>query len=143
MEHIKNFEEFIEDNTIEFGFKPFQDEMYEMASVGFLTPKLEIYVNTNDGGDIPHFHIWDTTTRGDKFHTCIQIKDNKYFHHTGKEDFLNSKMRKYLIKFLQSNDEYGELNWKVLIKEWNRNNSNMKVDINTTMPDYSDIEDNR
>lgn len=143
MDKIKNFEESIEHRHIEVGFKSSNDELYEMASVGFLTPKLEIYVNTNDGGDIPHFHIWDTSTRGNEFHTCVQIKDNKYFHHTGKEDVINSKMRKRLIKFLQSNDEYGELNWKVLIKEWNRNNSNMKIDINTEMPDYSEIEDNK
>lgn len=141
MDKIKTFDEYV--NEIQDKKYDKNLELEEMARVGYLTPKLEIYVNTNDGGDIPHFHIRDVSSRGNEFHTCIQIKENKYFHHTGKEDVLNSKERKQLNDFLQSNDKYGELNWKVLIKEWNRNNSNMEVDINTPQPNYNTILENK
>ena len=117
----------------------YNDMILEMARVGYLNTKLEIYVNTNDPGNIPHFHIRDVSTRGQKFHTCIEIKTNKYFHHTGKEDVLSTKEKKALYNFLNSKDKYGESNWKVLIKEWNRNNSDMEIDINLKTPDYTTI----
>lgn len=119
-------------------------ELEEMTRVGYLNPKLEIYVNTNDEGNVPHFHIHDISTKGNEFHTCVQIeKKNMYFHHTGKENILNSKERKQLNDFLKTNDKYGELNWKVLIKELNRNNSNIEIDINTPQPDYTIILENK
>lgn len=31
----------------------------EMARVGDMNPKLEVYIRTDDGGNLPHFHIWD------------------------------------------------------------------------------------
>lgn len=137
---IHKFKEFI--NEIQESNYNENLELNEMARVGYLNNKLEIYVNTNDGGNIPHFHIRDISTKGNVFHTCVQIEHNIYFHHTGKENILNSKERKLLNDFLKSNDKYGELNWKVLIKEWNRNNSNIEVDINTPQPDYNVILEN-
>ena len=84
----------------------------EMARIGYLPDKqgrpeeqFEIYVNTNDGGDKPHFHLryepdWD------KFHSCIRIDCCEYFEHEGKENILNSSMRKRLVNFLNaSNDD--------------------------------------
>lgn len=135
MKKIPLFEEFAatKDNEL----------LLEMARVGEIEGKYEIYVNTNDDGNIPHFHLRDKGTMENEFHTCIEIRRNYYFHHNGKEDCLNAKMRKNLISFLESNDEYGECNWIVLIKEWNRNNSNAKIDISTPMPDYTTIQDNK
>lgn len=117
----------------------YDDMILEMARVGYLNTKLEIYVHTNDPGNIPHFHIRDVKTRGNEFHTCVEIKTNRYFHHTGKEGVLNGKERKALYDFLNSNDKYGESNWKVLIKEWNRNNSDMEISIDLKLPDYRTI----
>ncbi|MBR1962255.1 MAG: hypothetical protein IKA26_04795, partial [Alistipes sp.] len=46
------------------------NELLEMAKVGPLNDKLVIYIWTNDGGNIPHFHIVDKSTMGNEFHTC-------------------------------------------------------------------------
>lgn len=111
----------------------------EMAQIGCIGP-YQIYVRTNDAGQIPHFHVWDLSTNGQKFHTCIRIDKPEYFHHTGKEGVLNSKSRKLLVSFLEGQDEFEDsTRWKVLVKEWNRNNSKVKIDPNTPMPDYTKL----
>ena len=43
------------------------------------------------------------------------------------------------MKFLNSNDKWGEQNWVVLLKEWERNNSNISIDIKQPIPDYTNI----
>ena len=107
----------------------------EMAQIGTFS-KYTIIVWTNDPGNTPRFHIVDSSTRGEKFHTCLKIESPEYFHHSGKEDVLNNKERKELLKFLNSKDKWGEQNWVVLLKEWDRNNSNYSIDINQVIPDY-------
>ena len=62
MQNIKNFKDYL---------NSFQDcqmnesiesiELNEMAKVGYLDPKnptIIVFVNTNDNGNIPHFHVW-------------------------------------------------------------------------------------
>ena len=110
----------------------------EMAQIGTFS-KYTIIVWTNDPGNIPHFHIVDSSTRGEKFHTCLKIETPEYFHHSGKEDVLNNKERKELLKFLNSKDKWGEQNWVVLLKEWERNNSKTSIDINLPIPDYTKL----
>ncbi len=114
------------------------NELTEVSQVGTFN-NYTIIVWTNDTGNIPHFHIVDSSTYGNKFHTCIKIEKAEYFHHSGKEDVLNHKERKELMKFLNSNDKWGEQNWVVLLKEWERNNSNMSIDIKQPIPDYTNI----
>ena len=101
---------------------------------------LVIYVRSNDPCNIPHFHIVDKTTLGNKFHTCIKIETSEYFHHTGKEDVLNSKERKQLLDFLNYSNELGVSNWRYLLLSWNTNNSTKKVNMNIQMPDYTNIK---
>ena len=111
--------------------------LHEMARVGFFD-EYEIYIHTDDPGHIPHFHIWDAETRGDKFHTCIRIDKAEYFHHNGKEDTLNSKDKKDLCKFLQSkpkNKRY-DTYWEYLISMWNDNNSIIEINEEQEMPNY-------
>lgn len=112
------------------------NELFEMALIGNVD-EYAISINTNDGGYIPHFHIKDTNSNGNKFHTCIKIEKTEYFHHTGKENILNSKLRKELIKFLKSETELGITHWKYLVATWNKNNSNRKLPIEIPMPDYT------
>ena len=115
------------------------DILNEMAQIGYVGP-YQVYVHTNDPGHIPHFHMWDLTTRGDTFHTCIRIDKSEYFHHTGKEDVLNSKLKRQLMRFLNEVDEdSGFTNWKWLVLEWNRNNSSHKIPIDTELPDYTKL----
>lgn len=114
-----------------------ESELYEMAQIGKFDTYV-VFVHTNDSGKVPHFHVWDATTRGQKFHTCVKLDSAEYFHHIGKTDVFNSKARKDLYSFLSSSseDEPEKTNWQVLVIEWNRNNSDKKVDRGIIMPDY-------
>ncbi|MBR5825299.1 MAG: hypothetical protein IKY67_14295 [Paludibacteraceae bacterium] len=86
------------------------DMLYEMASVGYFTtfkengkqesPKFKVFV-CGDEGEIPHMHIWDDETDGKKIHTCVCLDKIEYFHHTGKEDILTPKQKKFLFDFLK------------------------------------------
>lgn len=112
----------------------------EMARLGFIND-LEIYVRTDDPGKIPHFHICDRETKGQKFHTCVQISKCAYFKHTGKEDTLNSKQRKDLVEFLGKIHKSKKFsNWEYLIAIWNDNNSDVEVPVDCQMPDYTKLK---
>lgn len=120
--------------------------LLEMAQVGPLDNKLIIYIRSNDAGNIPHFHIVDKQTLGKDFHTCVEIKTNKYFHHTGKEDILNSKQRKNLNDFFKQKHKSAKLNltnWEYCLILWNDNNSNMNIPEDLEQPDYTEIFDNK
>ena len=139
MKKIKNFKEFVDSNKK-------QEPLLEMARVGFISqsPVFEIYVHTDDPGNIPHFHIRDYKKDGESgkgFHTCIEYRTNRYFQHNGNEYVLNSDLRKTLCDFLKRTEEDEvESNWNILVKEWNRNNPNAKIPTNLPMPDYMTIE---
>lgn len=107
-----------------------------MALIGNVD-EYAISINTNDGDYIHHFHIKDTNFNGNKFHTCIKIEKAEYFHHKGKENILNSKLRKELIKFLKSKTELGITHCEYLVATWNNNNSNKELPIEIPMPDYT------
>ena len=121
--------------------KLLESMLLEMARVGFIADEYEVYIHTDDPGNIPHFHIWDAETRGQKFHTCICIESPEYFHHTGKEDYLNSSMRKELVRFLKSKSKNKRFssNWEYLVSMWNDNNSKINVPEDITMPDYTKL----
>ena len=116
------------------------NNLTEMARIGFTDDMYEIYINTDDPGNIPHFH-YRKANEWDKFHTCIKIATAEYFHHTGKEDVLNSKQRKELVKFLSSKNETIEnlTNYQYVIASWNSNNSSKKIPLDTEMPDYLNL----
>lgn len=126
---------------------PRNDErlMLEMAQIGkFDKNKLTVYVRSDDDRNIPHFHIVDTPTLGARFHTCVEIKRNRYFHHTGKEDNLTPKQRKMLNEFFKERyRNKGFSNWTWVLLNWNGNNSKMEVDELQDQPDYTTIEDNK
>ena len=113
--------------------------LLEMAKVGPLNDELVIYIWTNDGGNIPHFHIVDKATMGNEFHTCVKIMSAEYFHHTGKEDVLNSKQKKALMNFFTMSDKWGDNYWDIVLQEWNRNSSKIEVDRNLPTPDYTKL----
>ena len=119
------------------------ESLLEMATVGTTDDKYEIVIFTNDPGNIAHFHYRDSQTRGQEFHTCIKIEKAEYFHHTGKEDVLNSSQRKELVKFLNEpyhNKRFNGTNWHYLLNLWNNeNNSNLVVDEDLVMPDYRQL----
>ena len=62
MKKIKNFSEFVNDGTLSEKTFEINDEMLmEMATIGYVG-KFKIIVWSNEGGNIPHFHIVDTST---------------------------------------------------------------------------------
>jgi hypothetical protein len=115
-------------------------DIYGMSRIGY-SGNLEVYVNTDDGGNIPHFHVRDKDDWG-KFHCCIKILSPEYFAHEGKEDKLNSKQRKDLYKFMNSkisNKKYADRfdnNWQLVCFLWDINNSSVEVPEDAEMPDY-------
>ena len=111
----------------------------EMASIGDIDSQLTIIIRMNDPGNIPHFHIVDKQTLGSKFHTCVKIEYAEYFHHTGKEDVLNTKQRKSLVNYLSAINKRGLSNWEYLVTTWNYNNSGMNIDEDIPMPDYTKL----
>lgn len=114
-----------------------EQELNEMARVGKID-KYEIWIRTDDPGKIPHMHIWDFSTKGDKFHTCIRLDKPEYFHHTGKEGSLNSKLKRELNDFLNStNTRFNMTMWEYILKLWNENNSDVIIDEDQPMPDYT------
>lgn len=114
-------------------------------------PKLILEVREDEGGDIPHFHLYSFDAKlGSKpsgkrikktsgIHTCIRLNSAEYFPHPGKEDKLNSKQARELDKLLRSDYE-GDMLWKVMSKYWNNlPHTNIKVDLEK-MPDYRNLE---
>lgn len=119
------------------------EEIFGMARVGY-SGDLEVYVNTNDGGNIPHFHLRDQTD-WERFHSCIKIASPEYFLHEGKEDTLNSKQRKELYDFMNSKvsltkyaDKFDN-NWQLICFLWELNNSSTSIPEDTQMPDYRQL----
>ena len=113
--------------------------LQEMARIGYVD-NLELIIWTDDSGNIPHFHLRDRSTKGEKFHSCIRIDKPEYFIHTGKENKLNSKQKKNLMAFLQQNTTLGTAtitNWDKVIMYWNDNNSDVIIDSDIPIPDYT------
>lgn len=114
-----------------------------MARAGFTKDNYEVYVNTDDGDNIPHFH-YRLKSDWNKFHTCIRLDSPEYFHHNGKEDVLNSSQKKNLQKFLSSQVTLSrykgkfENNFELLCFLWDINNSNVQSD-DWALPDYTTL----
>lgn len=120
-------------------------EIFGMARVGYIKNIYEIYVNTNDDGIIPHFHLRDKNDWS-RFHTCIRIDSAEYFLHGNKDDKLNSSLKKALQNFMVSritNLKYSdrfENNWELVCFLWDMNNERNPVPEDISQPDYSELD---
>ena len=117
----------------------------EMAKIGTFGTKVGetgnyvVWIYDEEGDGIPHFHI---VNREKNFSCCVKILECDYFKHSGKDDILNSKLRKNLVAFLTSKHKYLPVtNWDYLCAAWNDNNSNYEIPIPTKMPDYTKLRD--
>lgn len=117
------------------------EDIYGMSRVGLINNTYEIYVNTDDTGNIPHFHYRDSAD-WDRFHTCISITSPEYFLHGTKQDILNSSQKKDLDQFMHSPvtlAKYKDLftdNWELVCFLWDINNSSREISDNLVEPDY-------
>ncbi len=121
-----------------------QSLVNEMARVGDFNIELEVYVRTDEGGNVPHFHIRDKSSRGKAFHTCVQIRQPAYFHHDGKEGVLDSTQKTALVEFLRSKPTRTKrfsTFWEVILTLWNLSGSAIAVDEDQPMPDYANLAD--
>ena len=143
MEKIKNFNEFINNETLNENTFEIDDNMLmEMATIGYIG-KFKVFV-CGDEGEIPHMHIWDDETNGKKMHTCVCLNKIEYFHHTGKEGVLTPKQKKFLVDFLKDeckkNKRY-KTNWEYALSMWNDNNTNKtQVDETSEVLDYTQLK---
>ena len=118
----------------------------EMAKIGSIdtqigkTGNYEIWIYNREGDGIPHFHIVNDQTG---FSCCVCILECKYFIHTGKEDTLNTKLKKSLVAFL--NKPHRKLpnytNWQYLCACWDDNNSSYELpnEAYQNMPNYLNL----
>lgn len=120
----------------------------EMARVGFVpvgtTKSVEVYVHTNDAGNIPHFHVRKYGDNNQfEWETCIKYDSAEYFLHGKYKDKLPSKkIAKDLDKMLRTvdkSDRHKRTYWEIAIDEWNRNNSTVELDLNIVQPDYTTL----
>lgn len=121
-------------------------EILEMARVGYFpigTKSMEIYIHTDDPGKIPHFHIRKRGDRGFEWETCIRFDSAEYFLHGHYKDKLpNKKIARELDKALRTidiRDRNKNTYWEECIDEWNRNNSDIMLDLNIKQPDYTKL----
>ena len=133
--------------------KESRNMLYKMAVVGYFTtfkkngkqelPKFKVFV-CDDEFAIPHMHIWDDETDGKKIHTCVRLDKIGYFLHTGKEDILTPKQKKYLVAFLKEeckNNRY-KTNWEYALSMWNDNNTDKtQVDETSEVLDYTKLNE--
>lgn len=131
--NVKNYYNLPEDTTftskIHYNFEDVWDDgtmkdNTEMARVGITDRNYEVYVNTDDRRQLPHFH-YRKADDYEAFHTCIQITEPEYFSHGGQQYLLHSEQISDLIKFLNSSPNRGtrySSNWQLLIDMWNSNN---------------------
>ena len=111
-----------------------------MFRIGFTNDGFEVYIDTDNGGNYPHFHY---RTKGScDFHTCIKIDKAEYFIHTSKENKLNFRQRKELVRFLKAPNKSTKFknNWERLVADWNSNNSTVEVDEDLEMPNYLNLK---
>ena len=64
--------------------------------------------------------------------------------HTGKEDILTPKQKKYLVAFLkeESKNKRYKTNWEYALSMWNDNNTDKpQVDETSEVLDYTQLKD--
>jgi len=122
----------------------------EMARIGWIPSNqprgIEVYVHTDDSGNVPHFHIRKYGTNNNfEWETCIRYDSPRYFAHGKYHGKIPTKLAKELDKmFRQKNPKSrgGQTFWEDAIDEWNRNNSEIELPIDLEQPDYTQLNHN-
>ena len=121
-------------------------DIYGMARIGWIPPKdekgIELYVHTDDSGEIPHFHV-RKYGKHNKFvwETCIKYTASEYFLHGKHKDKLPSGIAKELDSMLRQPNpkRRGITYWQSAIDDWNSNNSKIQLDPDLIQPDYTKL----
>ena len=111
----------------------------------------EVLVWSKDGGNEPHVHVVDENTGGREFSACIKLTSPEYFSHGDKyEDTLNSRQKKAFVEFMKEKISESRVvkpvtNYEYCCYLWNKNNSNVSVEVqydendNPIIPDYTQL----
>jgi hypothetical protein len=154
---IKSFSEFTQESiyknpndsgrNVLGSINPPSARLDEMARVGYIGGKFEVYVWTDDPGNIPHFHIRDTNSNGNEFETCVRLDKPEYFLHGHYRDKLNSSQKKALNEFMRDTPKTNkyDTNYELAVDMWNLNNSSTSIapeqdNGNIVIPDYTKLE---
>jgi len=97
---------------------------WESSRIGYTKDGADIYVDTDDIIEKPHFHY----IKGD-IKIAISLIYPVYIDHYNDTYKLSDLEKDNLVEFLNEK-------WDVLIGEWNRNNESVKLDKNQSLPDY-------
>ena len=99
-----------------------------------------IFVYSNEGDYVPHFHVVSKSTN---FDCCIQINRAKYFKHGKHKDiFINNSQKKLLNEKLQEiNKKTGNSYWLDIQELYYFANLNCKEPKVSIQPDYTKLED--
>ena len=119
----------------------------EIARIGWIPinneNSIEVYVHTNDAGNVPHFHV-RKYSKGNLFswETCIKYESAEYFLHGKHKDKLSSsKIAKELNNMLSTLNpkDPGRTYWQTAIVAWNNNNSGTELPFDLKQPDYTKL----
>lgn len=121
--------------------------LLEMARIGFIPvnskKSIEVYVNTDDSGKIPHFHVRKYGKNHNfDWETCIRYDKAEYFMHGKYEGKLPKGINKELDKMLRTvdnRDRNKRTYWQKAIDDWNDNNSDIELPLNLEQPDYTKL----
>lgn len=134
---------------IKLTIKESLDMFNEMARIGWVPynepNSIEVYVHTNDAGNIPHFHVRKYSKHGKfEWETYIKYEVAEYFKHGKYKDNLpDKKTAKELDKMLRQIDPKSRHRltfWEVAIDEWNRNNSDKELPLDLEQPNYCTLK---
>lgn len=126
----------------------------EIARIGYMgeNDEYEVYVKTDDEMPIPHFHVRDSETKGERFETCISIETNSYCLHGTYRDLLSTEQQALLADYMISYTPYNlykfpfARNYERVAEAWNMNNDENKVALKydsgekVIIPDYECIK---
>lgn len=114
----------------------------EIVRIGYFDI-FEIIVYTDDPDNIPHVHVIDKETHGEKFNICVKLEIAEYFIHSKKSNNkFNSIQREGFDNFMSekpSNKRYNS-NYEYACSMWNDNNSQQYINETLEKPDYTKLK---
>lgn len=122
-------------------------EIYGMARIGWVPygseKTVEVYVNTDDAGQIPHFHVrkYGRRHRFD-WEVCVVYESCNYFTHGRYRGTIPDRnIIKQLDTMLRQQNPIrpGRTFWQTAIEDWNANNSERMLPYNLVQPDYTKL----
>lgn len=125
-----------------------EDTLCEMSRVGFVSvgtsETVEVYVHTDDTGQVPHFHVRKYHAGGNGFdwEVCVKYLSAEYFFHGCEHAGIPAGANisgKDLNRFFDAKKADGRTYWQIAVDAWNDNNIGMALPADIPHPDYSEL----